>query len=285
MIQYNVAYVIVLYNKTISESVTLNSIYNSGLDYSGSYIRIWNNGPRDIDVSDVNKFAEKGFLVDVRQTITNISLSEIYNTFISEVSSDKYVILDDDSNLNADYLASTLIASGDKLSVPIIYSDSIIVDPKIDGQVVRNSDESILYDDGNFNLMTIGSGIIIGHNICNLLMQSFGSVFDERFYFYGVDSSIFFRLNMVKKGSVYAIVPGFEHSLSRLSDESEIVKKFRAKERAYDLALQWRFYKPLHICIYEFVKITSDMLFRGRKEYSFLHLFKALLVGRHYKRD
>jgi hypothetical protein len=278
-----VSFLVLLYNKEIQKSNTLLSLLCSSLIFNNCKLVIWNNGPCNLNSVNVDEFVKLGFDVDIIETIDNISLSSIYNSFFEKYISDTYVILDDDSNLHDGYLISTLSSSKNELSVPIILADDKITGPVVNGE--RYSDECKCSKIST--IMGIGSGIIIGSNICERIKNSYGNVFDERFYFYGVDSTFFMRINKIGLGSLVRVIDGFEHSLSRLEIENAETTKFRKKERAYDLALQIKFYDSPLIALKKIVKMLiiffNNLFFLKNQNISLYHFIFAMLRGKHYK--
>jgi hypothetical protein len=278
-----VSFLVLLYNKEIQKSNTLLSLLCSSLIFNNCKLVIWNNGPCNLNSVNVDEFVKLGFDVDIIETIDNISLSSIYNSFFEKYISDTYVILDDDSNLHDGYLISTLSSSKNELSVPIILADDKITGPVVNGE--RYSEECKCSKIST--IMGIGSGIIIGSNICERIKNSYGNVFDERFYFYGVDSTFFMRINKIGLGSLVRVIDGFEHSLSRLEIENAETTKFRKKERAYDLALQIKFYDSPLIALKKIVKMLiiffNNLFFLKNQNISLYHFIFAMLRGKHYK--
>ena len=76
------------------------------------------------------------------------------------------------------------------------------------------------------------------------------------------------------------LVPGFEHSLSRLEDESAEKAHFRKFERSYAIGLCTRFY--FKHCKLQLVKIVVKKLLR-RDTYYLSTTLKALWYGKHHR--
>jgi hypothetical protein len=277
-----VSFLVLLYNKEIQKSNTLLSLLCSSLIFNDCKLVIWNNGPCNLNSVNIDEFVKLGFDVDIIETIDNISLSRIYNSFIDRCPSHKYVILDDDSLLNHEYLVDVMQANDDFLSIPIIKSNGKYVSPLLNGQVIDNRNEVIN------EVYSIGSGIVLGSKFVKLILDSYRDVFDERFYFYGVDTSFFCRVNDTSLQGKVRIISEFEHSLSRLDNtESKSKSDFRRKERAYDLALQLRYYYTMRKTIKKFFIITLSYIVKtvtGRStQYSYNHFIIALVRGKHHK--
>lgn len=270
--KYSCSILVVLYNCSIDESMTLNSIENSKLDLSHINLVIWNNGPQRIDVSGSVKFKNKLCSISVIETLENKPLSEIYNNFIANYKSYYYVILDYDSDINDQYLDSIGNVNYFEVGIPIIKFNDVPRSPIINGQ----------FNPGPYSkktkVISIGSGIVIGENIAITLKNNYGNVFDERFALYGVDTTFFLRLHDVGLSDRVKLLPGFNHSLSRFECESNDVKKIRNIERSYDFALTSRFYKH-HTKIIIIKTIIGALL--GKNKHSVLLILMTMYRGHH----
>lgn len=111
---------------------------------------LWNNGPREIAFNLTTDY----YTLKVCQTINNESLSYIYNLFINEVESEKYILLDHDSILKYDYVLECLNSTSDCI-IPNIIVGNNIQSPK------TYSIQS--FNKGN-TVLAIGSGICISKN-------------------------------------------------------------------------------------------------------------------------
>ncbi len=284
--KYKASFLIVLYNKKLSKSETINSFLKSKVNFENCRLLIWNNGPCEVEEDDLygNKLRYNGFEVVFRQTINNISLASIYNEFCAESEADKYIILDDDSSLNESYLLEATEAKKDILTLPLISSDNKLVSPLLNG---------VIYTETNVmsnitNIEAIGSGMIIGINIISRLTSSYGKPFDERFFLYGVDTTFCYRFSQIFSYKQVKVINGFVHSLSRLNNESDEMIKFRNKERAYDKGLTLRYYYPLSKSLTVFIKtiLISLINFSFRRNIGKFDLncfIKAYLIGKHYR--
>ena len=231
--KYNTSFLVLLYNKEFNESQTLNTILDNDVVFNGCELVIWNNGPQKINDDNVDRFKDKGFSVSVIQTVNNISLSKIYNKFIQNSNSDKYVILDDDSILNGVYLNDVIHATSSTLCIPIIHMNKEIKGPRIDKKIISEPHSFT----NKYRIIAIGSGIVIGSRVVKLLIDNFNDVFDETFYLYGVDTSFFLRVNKLDEEFEVNVIHGILHSLSRYEVESKRIKKFRKRERSSTDAL------------------------------------------------
>lgn len=281
---YSSSFLVILYGKELSESLTVLSLIElAGVFPKNCNLVIWNNGPNYLSDKDLSKISSKGVSVHFEETIDNISISDIYNKFIHGFPSDRYIILDHDSLLNNDYIDSVFGICCDEVGVPKITSKGIIRSPTVDGHGFSGSE----YRSGF--IVGIGSGVVFGSDLCVDLVKSFGDVFDSRFYFYGVDTTFFYRINSLKIPEKIKIISGFEHSLSRLEFESDKVKAFRILERSYDAGLTFRYYHNLLDFMVFLFKCSGSFIFkkiRGEREFinPFL-LIKSYVNGLHYRNN
>ena len=127
--------------------------------------------------------------------------------------------------------------------------------------------------------------MVIGTNICSEIHQYYKNVFDERFYLYGVDTTFCIRLFERKLTGSVNIIPGFNHSLSRLENESVKTTNFRRVERSYGQGLTLRYYYPLLTGIYYLLRVTAStlkrMIFKQTYNVNIIDMFKAFLNGKH----
>lgn len=281
--KYSIAFLVLLYNKEISESETLTSFNSLNLQNEQALLLIWNNGPNSISEKNVRNFDKKELTVNIIETIGNESLSKIYNQFINDVDANKYVILDDDSSLNQNFLNAAIELTDGEIGVPLIYSNQKLTGPKLNRKLC-SIDDSISNKDKFFG---IGSGLVIGRRIVNQMEIDYNRVFDDRFYFYGVDSTFFFRLKQSNLNNYIKIIPGFEHSLSKLKKEAEPISEFRLKEMSYDIGLRLRYYKPMFTGIFLMIKesLTNGIkkLQHKKQKVSVRHLIRAFFIGKHYR--
>ena len=286
MISFDSAFLIVLYNKEIPESDTLKSLSSFDFYFGRSKIVIWNNGPLSLKSNCFSFFEKVDADVTVLETLQNESLSVIYNRFFNEYSAKKYVILDDDSSLSEEYLKSISEVKPDQVGMPIIQSHGRITSPRINRKLYSGGDRVIQETD---KVSTIGSGLVIGCDVVNKLTVKYGSVFDERFYFYGVDTTFCFRLFDSNLTKYIEIIPGFNHQLSRLEKEEGSISDFRRLERSYDMGLTMRYYntksflsnfnRVVKLGLNSFISLVT----RKKTKILFLHFLKALVIGKHYK--
>ncbi|MNF34121.1 hypothetical protein D3C76_577470 [compost metagenome] len=266
---------VLTYNCEIEESITIRSLLNSKINFSGVELCIWNNGPKKFitNITALERLKKKGFSTTFKQTINNAPLSWIYNYFIQNFSNDSYVILDHDSELTLEYLSSILEKKDAFVKMPIILAKGIPQSPCSNGVFSAGPYTKKEY------VTAIGSGIIISKEIAEAVRIKYGNVFDENFALYGVDTSFFIRLNKLALTEKLQSMPGFEHSLSRLETESKEVKLFRKVERSYDFGLTLRHYPSSSLLI---VAVKQVLLWPfGRNRITISKALKVFITGRH----
>lgn len=275
-------FVVLLYNKNYNESKTLTRLLEFSNIIKGSKVVLWNNGPNCLyEVGVFEPYTDK-LSFEFKETVNNESLSKIYNAFIKENNSDFYVILDDDSDLTLDYITE-LVDLEEKclIATPIISDNNNFHYPVYQGKVVDKAPKF-----ASEPLFSIGSGLVISHELKLFFLKTYGEVFDERFYFYGVDTSFFYRLFLNKLTGEIKVINGFEHSLSKLS-KSQSLSKFRKLERSYDWGMQLRWYCGFGVAIKSLTSLCLKnflrTVFKQQKLLSFRATFSAYVKGTHYK--
>ena len=271
--KYDLAILIVIYNKELDDSLSYKSLNEALKRLQGAFhniqLCVWNNGPKKINTNIKSDF----YSGITFETLSNESLSVIYNSFIGKCNSHKYLILDHDSEISDEYLKECISESFD-YTIPTIMTAEGIQSPKT---------YDIRSYTGCSTLLGIGSGICISDTASKLLIKNFNNVFDERFYLYGVDSTFFLRLNKLGLSDRVVVSNNVvKHSLSRLENESLSVKLFREKERSYDQALTLRYYFNQFTAITVLKKIIG-CLFLRKSDINLRLFFTALISGKHYK--
>jgi len=282
---FDTAILVLLYNKEINQSSTLNSLINLESKYPNAKLVIWNNGPKKLGSLEHSALSESGYQVDIVETISNESLAVIYNRFMQENKAQKYILLDDDSELSDLFIQDSAASQPEHLSLPIITSKGKVQYPSIDRKRYSSSTEL----KANSKVTTIGSGLVIGKDVVNLFQQRFSNVFDERFYLYGVDTTFCLRLYQGGLVQHVKLISGFEHSLSKLENESTKMARFRRIERSYERGLKLKYYVPRNKAIFLLLKTGTSVLKRlcvgKRYQVSFIYVLKAFLSGKHYRSD
>ncbi|MCL1112989.1 hypothetical protein L2703_05180 [Shewanella basaltis] len=277
---YKISVLILIYNKKVEDSESFKGILKSKINLTDFNVVVWNNGP---EVINYESFPIPVANFELVQTISNESLSKIYNIFISRFKSERYVILDDDSLINDIYLEEIKSVSTNLISLPIVSCNGMVTSP-LSG---RKPIEKKITNKNKKPLFAIGSGMVIGHDAALLIKRKYGNVFDERFYFYGVDVSLCHRVNSLLDYISYNIISGFEHNQSKFQYENKNILDFRKKERSYDLGLRLRFYTPplksFLVIFRVLVKIVFNYFSNQNNRYFAKDLITAFFTGKHYK--
>lgn len=277
-----ISVLVVLYGKELIESKTLTTLLDSSFKFSSLIIH--NNGPKEVFDDNVllERMRERFDFISIINDINNSPLSKVYNKYIKESEADYFVILDDDTEINSDYLSF--------LSNEIEKTNFDVIVPKIlslsneQFYPISNGKPIISYGDiSEFsNMLSITSGIIISKSLISKLNchEKNSVLFDERYSLYGVDTSFFKNIN--KKNTSNFIKVGHHtylfHSLSRTEG---VDSPFRHRERLYDLAISTRCY-PSVINYYYFIKkILSVAYSLDFKLFS--DVIRVFLRGRHPK--
>ncbi|QWT39996.1 hypothetical protein [Dickeya dadantii] len=281
--KYNkkISILVVLFNKKLNESQTLSSLLQcqSSSDVS---LKILNNGPQEIkaegEVFQVLTSSFKDVMLESR--LENAPLSKLYNEFIdSNLDSDYFIILDDDSHLDEDFIFNVYKTDADVI-IPRVLSvdDGDFYYPTQNGVVVEHDGWVDLS-----SLMSISSGLTFSKKLVSTMLSYYPDVFDEHFSLYGIDTSFFLRLRKIVKSDspilLAKCVSIICHSLSRIQKEN--VSKFRVVERLYDFAITARHYPEYVSRLWLFKRIVKySMLMQF--EYAWI-LFRYYVKGRHPK--
>lgn len=272
------AILIVIYNKKLDESKTINTLINFPLN--SVQLTIYNNGPYPISDSDpfLDKIRNKADSVILLNCLENKPLSFIYNTFLLENSAaSQFIFFDDDSIVTSSYfnaiennisdveLPKVISAEHGGVYYPIQNKNIIAVDKELDGGGV----------------FSIGSGLMINKRIIDIFKKYDLNLFDECYAFYGVDFSFFRRLNfLIQKGeSVKISTTSFiEHNLSSTETTQS---SFRIIERLFDVAISARNYPSLE----SYKVFLKKILFNAaRMNFNYVGLLlKTYYVGVHPK--
>lgn len=189
----------ILYNTSLSESMTLKSILNTKLDSIQLNIIIWNNGPSLLSQDDIDNYLQncqtKKVSTYIYQDVRNASLSKIYNHFIKKLNYDFFVIFDQDSNLESSFFQNIYSNKDYAIICPAVFPKQ-----KIDKQCFPSDIEQreIVVPIGEFtlgNTRTINSGTALSRNLVENLQIKYNYVFDEKFAFYHTDHRLFDLIN------------------------------------------------------------------------------------------
>ncbi|WP_323635188.1 glycosyl transferase [Pectobacterium polaris] len=252
---------VVIYNKALDESVTLNSFLKYKL--KNSKLIIHNNGPQGVRFDDLlHERLNNNFdcHVELINSLDNKPLSIIYNEMFIKNNANRFIILDDDTGLSQSFFELLKTSDFDvDLDIPKIISsiDGAIYYPISNGKVVKDS--TIL--DAR-NVLSIGSGLVINRTLIEKFNRYNLDLFDENYALYGVDYSLFRRMWwVVKQGDEIHVRSSFslEHSLSR-ADRNEKYNKVRNRERILDVAITARRYPSLYSYNIFFRRISREIL-------------------------
>lgn len=280
---YSAVFTIVLYNKNPYDSITICNLLN----FSNSIekrikILIWNNGPKKINKKDIPITKNINIDIEIVETISNISLAIIYNKSIENNNSNLFIFLDDDSVITKNYFFSIFQVDRYKIAIPLITVNGKINYPLYERRLIKKPFTHEALITSKTPIITIGSGLVIGNEVIHIILKKYNKVFDERYLLYGVDISFCLRLRQLEKINI-KIIPGFEHSLSRLKKEKNSIKDFRKKEISYSVGLTLRYYKPL---LYSIIKISAyfiifniNFIFKRNNNFYLFLMLKTYIKG------
>lgn len=265
-------FVVILYNKKAADSATIESLLKNITNDFNSKIIIWNNGNTCCEFDHLDLCGCNVELIDNR---SNQSLAKIYNSIISRVNSNKYILLDDDSLLTKGYFKDLFTSKINTVCIPVITAGSCIISP-----TALKGHFSLGYLSRDTVLQGIGSGLALSRYIIDDILMTQDAVFDERFFLYGVDSVFFKKLFSLDKNQYISMIKGFEHDLSRLDKKNNT--SFRIKERSYAFGLYCRYY-PDRKNLISLLILTLKRIYHKDDMYSIKYIFKAILSGNHYR--
>lgn len=226
---------IVVFAKRPEDSVTLTSI--ASIDFSKLGMRVTLR-VRDNSLFgyDFTSFRERfaGTLI-LNHDGFNKSLSEIYNEAISsEIRSDLFIFLDDDSLLTVEYMSNVreFYEAEQLVAIPKICHSGVLISPGkiifVKGTRVRERDINL--GGANKNLVGMMSGTVVKPVVFNKMNIRFNA----KLNFYGVDTSFF--LDLVKKNIdlfVFDYYLSHDSALrSEVSSSAEMIKRFSSLMQA-----------------------------------------------------
>lgn len=273
-----IALVVVVYGKTLEQSLTIKDLVN--FKYSLDYLLIVNNGPNYIiDDEMIKKLHQVHHRVDLKNELQNKPLSWIYNDFIQDYNADYYVLFDDDTEINEQYQDVLFNLKDIDVELPKIRSiiDGIIYYPRIDGKILDEKQKNITSE----NIYSIGSGLIISKNIKYFFGEKQKEVFDSHYAFYGVDTAFFRNLNACsKKGDIF-LISSTSYLNHALSISEEEMPYWREKEYLYDNILTMRHYsKNAFKRNTKFIKLVVKKLIKFKFKEALL-IIRTFLKGKH----
>ncbi|MDW1575884.1 hypothetical protein R7M92_08925 [Vibrio sp. Vb2880] len=221
---------IVTHNKDPHSIPTINSLRQLGVLTCKEYKTVvW------VNESDLTNVQLEG--VDVILSDINESLSCIYNEIIHNryKGYESVTIFDDDTDISDWTFFEHKNVTGPYVIAPTVtYNGEKVYPIKINDNSIIDNDEYIS------GVKSINSGLTINREAVDILKKKYGCVFDSRFSFYGVDFSLFYRLNESREITINQI-GNIEHSLSRLESSYEI-NSFRWKQKIFENILMVRNY-------------------------------------------
>lgn len=238
MTHVRISTVIVLYNSAILDSDTINTLFQTYRENVKLTVTIWNNGPFDLSKNDISDFIVKCKEYDINceiyQDCRNVSLSKIYNLFIStHPETDHYVILDQDTLLSTDFFTNIYNNQNYHVIVPLIYSPDDSINIKSPSYFNHKP-----FHHGVFNLgdcYAVGSCISFSSHLVSLMTAGNAKCFNECYAFYRVDTEFFSALK--KHRSLQGICIGnITHDLSEKKNP-EKMSEFKKVEVGYDKLL------------------------------------------------
>lgn len=257
----NTLIAIILYNKEIESSLTINSLLNNS--YQNYDLVVINNGPNVINYKFFEETLPPGKIRNFffEEYLDNKPLSFLYNEVISKYQhADRFILLDDDSLLDANFFfdIDCNLSSENEVDLQVLK----IIDNKtgiefypryngipVEDQYRHNSKEKYFF-------YSIGSGLVIYKNLVDKMKDFYPDLFDTRFALYGVDVSLFRRIKMIESKGVFVniqVVSKINHSLSRTET---VIPDWRYKERLFDSVLSTKYYsRNKFYLLYHFVRL------------------------------
>ncbi|MFK3792768.1 glycosyltransferase [Pseudomonas piscis] len=231
---------VVLYEKSFTQSESISSILKSLIYLQSSTIIIWDNSSKSKDASQVGKLKKitAGLDVIYKHTPENKHLSEIYNSFVnlSPRKHDFIVLLDHDTVFDSQLFKAHQQAinaeRNSNLYLPVVKFKNSIVSP---GKQIFF--KSLPYKDLGPGLMSskrntaINSGMIIRWSYFNDKFKGY----DERLKFYGTDD--YFMMEYRKTNETFYLLDySINHDLTCNPDSDNIYKfksSFHESQKAF----------------------------------------------------
>ena len=229
---------VVLYNKKIAASETLQSLRMLCGSQDQADVIIWDNSAGGQEKASIDEY-ERGILpfkLRYVNTPENLSLSRIYNLVIGRfVTPDDYLMLLDDDTCVTSFFFDELRCKITELRgtvdvfLPRIYNKGVLVSPAkmyfFFGRYFKKLEAGF---HSSKYIVAINSGMVISGTF---LKKGFRG-YDERLKFYATDT--YFMKEAVKnKANVYVMESALEHDLSFFNDNIDVrdkLERFRAME-------------------------------------------------------
>lgn len=271
--------VVIVYNKALNESTTLQSLLT--FSHAIQKLVIVNNGPGQLNEDDFFlALKQKHSQVYLENHLQNKPLSWIYNDLIEKYDADYYVLFDDDTIINSQYehhLFNTLDHTD--IEFPKIFArvEHIQHFPMVNNALLKDSGE--LYDIQT--IFSVGSGLILSKRLKYIFIEQFGHVFDQHFAFYGVDSTFFIRLNHLLSENVQFKITSCSYLKHGLSLTEEALTPWRKREFIYENTLKVKYYSgSLLMARLKFIRL----IYRKLSHFEFRDLkivIQTFLSGKH----
>ncbi|KAA8999577.1 hypothetical protein FJU31_08660 [Stenotrophomonas cyclobalanopsidis] len=212
--------VVVLYGTAPADSLTLKTLLVASASDHGfvGEIVVWDNSPKSFGENSLEGMKFSGFKVSYIESPDNPSLAWVYNEVSEGIEAGSYIILDQDSELPADYfleLQNHLEANSSvDLFLPLVYSGDRCVSPgKLFYFKGRHVSSPELGVRASRNVLAITSGMVIRARYLR------SRRFDERLSLYGIDTK--FMLDYAESGKLLVVMPiKLEHNTALWSDIS-----------------------------------------------------------------
>jgi hypothetical protein len=232
--------VVVLYDKTYKDSLTLNCLMNK--DYDETDLLIINVGPKSLEF-DKEFIHTLGFFVSdiyIKEALDGSPLGGVYNSIVKERNDyERFIILDDDCKLSKGYLKKLDMYHTNDIDLQIPHisdrNHGEIHYPVINESVEMSNDGLIVnqYD----RVKSIGVGLVIYRSLITKFRSLEMDVFSSNFKLHDVDSDFFERLNLLKNKKISASIQiaGTMGCLS--SQKNDTYNKLSSVKRLYNRVL------------------------------------------------
>ncbi|BAV11793.1 putative glycosyl transferase family 2 [Moraxella osloensis] len=272
-----VCFLIVIYNKELLDSLSLKTLIKLIRQRNEKAIcRIVNNGPLEVKKIDSDQYP-KNLVIDFQQSISNRPLSKIYNEFLNDyVDNDRFVILDDDSELSENYLHRVFDIEEFDLELPKIYNEKFdLFYPLVDWKIIHKS--LTLMPVNKSEIFSIGSGLIISQKLLKIFRDNSKMLFNENFSLYGVDFSLFWEIKSIKAYNDITITSK-SYLIHNMSLHGKI-NYYKRRELLISFALLFRHY-PAMVNFKNFAYRLRESLINREFELVFI-MIKIYLSGTH----
>ncbi|WP_111895166.1 glycosyltransferase family 2 protein [Acinetobacter sp. MB5] len=279
MAQLKIALVVIVYGKTLQQSLTIQDLLK--FKYPLHQLLIVNNGPEailehDSCIQDLGQIHQN---VTLQNQLQNKPLSWIYNDFIQSYDADYYVLFDDDTEINEQYQDVLFHLKNVDFELPEIRARCDLKPrfPMMNSQLLQHRGEIIEPE----KIYSVGSGLIISHRIKEFFKDKNMEIFDSNFAFYGVDTTFFTRINQfIKQGYKFKFssMTYLNHCLS-LTEES--LTTWRKNEFIYENVLTLKYYSSSQWSKnLKFIKLVFRKIIKLSFRDAFL-IIKVFFKGKH----